>query len=737
VTAPAGAPNVLLVMTDDVGFGAAGAFGGPIPTPNLDRLAARGLIYTHFHTTAMCSPSRAALLTGRNHHAVGNGTVANLTTGYPGYWSVIPRSAATIAEVLKDNGYNTAMFGKHHNTPEADVSPAGPFDLWPQGLGFEYFYGFLAAQTNQFTPALYRDNIPVPTLHDEVLDKALADDLIGYVHNQQAAAPDKPFFIYWAPGTAHAPNQAPEDWIAKFRGRFDEGWDAMRAATVSRQMARGVVPAGTEASPRPDGIKAWAALTPDERRTSARMMEVYAAQLAYFDHQFGRVLDELDRMGLTDNTMVIFIEGDNGAAAEAGPDGSLNPMAVFANGMKETEADRFAALPDMGGPRAMEGYGFGWAWATDAPFPLFKEYASHLGGTRNGMVISWPERIKARGLRTQFAHLTDIMPTILEAAHIEVPSVVNGAAQQKLDGEALEYSFDAPAAAERHRTQYFEMLGNRAIYHAGWMASTTPTRLPWREGEAALPEHWELYDLDHDFAQSHDVAAEHPAKLKAMEALFDQEAKANNVYPLDNRLNLARFAAASAARKPRDHYVYWGAGVSVPSAAAAPMLDRAFIVTADLELPDKPASGAILSLGGHFGGWSLHLEDGRPVAFMAASQLAGDQSRVAAVEALKPGKVKLTFAFSYDGGMNAGGELRLYADGKLVGDGHIARTISKLPELIDTLDIGFDRATPVVDGVGSAPFSGAIDKVDIRLAPLGRPMRATDIGFAPALKGTP
>ena len=556
VEAPAGAPNVLLILGDDIGFGAASTFGGAIPTPNLDRLAARGLVYNRFHTTAMCSPTRAAMLTGRNHHAVGNGIVANLSTGFPGYNNILPKSAATIAEVLKQNGYNTAMFGKHHNAPEAHVSAAGPFDMWPTGLGFEHFFGFMAAETNQFTPALYNDTTPIPTLKEGVLDKALADETIRWVHSQQAAAPDKPFFAYIATGSAHAPLQAPAEWIARFKGKFDQGYDALQKRTVERQKKMGLIPANTTASPRPAGIPAWKDLSPNRKKIVARFMEVYAGMLAYQDDQIGRVLDELDRMGEADNTLVMWITGDNGAAAEGGPTGQTNPMANFANALVEDEASLLANLDKVGGPDAVANYGYGWVWATNAPFPYAKQLASHLGGTRNGMVVSWPARIKERGIRSQFGHVTDIVPTLLEATGIPAPSVVNGTPQQPMDGISLAYTFNAPAVPERHTTQYFEMMGNRAIYQEGWMASTTPVNAPWNPTRTAkLPSDykWELYDLRNDPAQTNNLAGKLPRKLAELQDLFDKEAKRNNVYPLDDRMKMERFLASSAMVPTRDH----------------------------------------------------------------------------------------------------------------------------------------------------------------------------------------
>ena len=721
VQAPAGAPNILLVMTDDVGLGAASTFGGPVPTPNLDRLAARGLIYNRFHTTAMCSPTRAALLTGRNHHAVGNGIVANLTTGFPGYNNLLPKSAATIAEILKQNGYNTAMFGKHHNAPEDHVSAQGPFDLWPTGLGFEYFYGFMAAETNQFTPALYRGIAPIPTLKDgELLDHALASETIAWIHNQQAVDPGKPFFAYLATGSAHAPLQAPPEWIARFKGKFDAGWDKVRADSITRQKRAGIVAPGAAVTPRPEGIPAWADLPAAQKRITARTMEVYAAMLAYQDDQFGRILDELDRMGESGNTLVVFIEGDNGAAAEGGPLGSLNPMSNFANGTNETEEKLLAGIDTFGGPEAVGNYADGWAWAMSAPNPYVKQYASHLGGVRNGMVVSWPDRIQGGGLRSQFGHVTDIVPTLLEAVGIQAPSSVNGVVQQPIDGVSLMYSFKDAKAPERHTTQYFEMMGNRGIYHDGWWAGTTPKRMPWGAKAPAGGDpsdyKWELYDLKSDPAQARDLAASKPAKLAEMQAIFDREAQRNKVYPLDDRMDLSRFAAASAQHAPRDRYTYWGSGISIPYLRAAPLLGRSFTIAADIEVPSTGANGTVLAMGSKFGGWSFHLAGGKPVAYMAASQLAGDQSAVTTSAPLPPGKVHLEYAFQYDGGRNAGGEMVIRANGQEVGRGRIARTISKPPEMTDTLDIGFDADTPVLAGAGSEPFAGRIDKLEVLLA---------------------
>lgn len=738
VTAPAGAPNVLVFLTDDVGFGAASTFGGPVPTPNLDRLAARGLLYNRFHTTAMCSPTRAALLTGRNHHAVANGTVANLSTGYPGYDNLMPRSAATIAEVLRQNGWSTAMFGKHHNTPEPQVSPAGPFDLWPTGLGFEYFYGFMAAEANQFTPGLYRNTTPIPTLREGVLDKALADEAIHWIHAQKAAAPDKPFFVYYATGSTHNPLQAPADWIARFRGMFDQGYDAVRAATVRRQLAMGVIPKGTVDTPRPVGITSWKELTPAQKRVNARMMEVYAAMLAYQDAQVGRVLDELDRMGQGDNTLVVFIEGDNGAAPESDRDGSTNPMAGFANGFQESFDQLAARIGTFGGTDSVGGYGFGWAWAMNAPFQWFKQFASHFGGTRNGMVVSWPARIAARGIRSQFTDVTDITPTILELAGVAAPDVVNGTPQQPIDGVSFAYSFDTPSAPERHRTQYFEMLGNRAIYHEGWIAGTTPVNHPWgnpatsgADGKPARPPlaarlptdyAWELYDTRRDFSQSRNLAARNPAKLRELQILFDQEAQRNKVFPLDDRLTLARMQASAGLVPKRDRYTFWGGDLSLPIAATAPLFNRGFRITADVTIADGVATGPLMALGGRFAGWSFYLKEGRPVALVSVSQHPGDQFSVSASAPLPAGRATLTYDFRYDGGVNGGGEVIITANGREVARGRIARSLSKLVEMTDKLDIGLDSDTPVTDDYpADSRFPGRIDRVDVDLAKVGMP----------------
>ena len=719
VQAPAGAPNVLLILTDDVGFAAASTFGGPVPTPNLDRLARRGLLYNRFHTTAMCSPTRAALLTGRNHHAVSTGLITDLTTGYPGYWAEMPRSAATVAEVLRLNGWNTGFFGKHHNVPGGQTSAAGPFDLWPTGLGFEYFYGFIGGDTNQWRPNLYRGISPVERRHhpETTLDADLATDLIHWLHNQQAAAPDKPFFAYLAPGSAHAPHQAPADWIAKFKGRFDAGWDALREQSVARQKALRLVPADTMLTPRPAAIPAWDALSDDERRVHARMMEVFAGMLAYQDAEIGRVLDELDRMGESDNTLVLFIEGDNGASAEGGPAGDSNEIGKLANNVPEDTGWLLRAMPDMGGPDSYQIFSAGWAWATNAPFPWTKQVASHLGGIRNGLVVSWPKGIAARGTRSQFTHVTDIMPTILEAAGLPLPTRVNGADQQRVDGVSMVYSFADAAAPERHRTQYFELLGNRGIYADGWFANTTPKRAPWdpRPVEGLPTDYdWELYDLRTDFSQSRNVAAVNPAKLAELQTLWKREAQANKVLPLDDRFGMARVMAGGIPPM-RGKSVFWGAGISVAQAVAPPINVRSFSITADIVVPKAGGEGAVVASGSRFGGWSFFLDRGRPVAVHAFSQQPQHQYRIAAKDRLPAGPVQLRFDFDYARGPGQGGTLRISANGREMASGTVDRTILVAAGLGETFDIGRDTGAPVIDYRRSDVFNGTISKVEVQL----------------------
>jgi arylsulfatase len=531
VQAPKGAPNILLIMTDDVGFGASSTFGGPIPTPTFDQLAADGLRYNQFHTTAICSPSRAALITGRNHHSVHTGIVMEFGTGFPGYDTLMPKSTGTVAEVLKQNGYNTSWFGKNHNVPDWHNSKAGPFDLWPTGLGFEYFYGFLGGETNQWASAIIEGTKPIEAEEQHGpnpvhFDQLMADKAIDWIRLQHAMAPDKPFFAYYATGTPHSPHHAPKEWIAKFKGRFDQGWDQVREETLAQQKQLGVVPANTQLTPHPKEIPAWDALSADQKRLYARMMEVHAGTLAHADYQIGRVIDAVAQTGELDNTVIVYIQGDNGASAEGSLQGVSAQFAVLGNGVPESLEFLLSKIDELGGPTTDNHYPVGWAHAMNTPFQWAKQVASHFGGMRTGLVISWPATITDKGgLRTQFHHLIDIVPTLYEAAGVTVPAVLNGVMRKPIEGVSMAYSFANADARSTRTTQYFEVLANRGIYHEGWMASTTPLRVPWvTQGTQPSPDdfQWELYNIEEDFSQANNLAQKHPEKLKELQAVFDR-----------------------------------------------------------------------------------------------------------------------------------------------------------------------------------------------------------------------
>ncbi len=727
ISAPERAPNILLVMTDDVGFASTSTFGGPAPTPNLDRLAQHGLLYNRFHTTAICSPTRAALLTGRNHHAVGLGTLVDIPTPYPGYTARIPPTAATVARILRDNGFSTAMFGKDHNIPQHERSPAGPFDQWPTGRGFDYFYGFIAGDSDQWQPALYQGINPVNDAdrpEGYLLDKELADKAISWIHNQKAAAPDKPFFIYYAPGSAHAPHQAPADWIARFHGKFDHGWDVERELILARQKAMGVVPKDTELAPRPEQVSAWDSLTEKQKKVYARFMEVYAAQLAYQDAEFGRIMDEMERMGIADNTLVLFVEGDNGSSGEGGPTGTVNEMIDLSTGEHGIDLDWLADNLDvLGGPDTYQGYQIGWTLATDTPFPWFKQIASHLGGVRNGMVISWPQRIRRQGeVRSQYHHVIDVMPTLLEAAGVAAPELVDGIVQQPIDGTSMVYSFDDGDAPSTRHTQYYEVHGNRGIYHDGWLANTTPRNMPWNMPVQRPTDtstfNWELYNLREDFSQSRNLANTYPEKLREMQAIFDQEARKYNVYPLQDAGGQVRGKrmASHSGERPRLHYVYWGAGIHLQFGVAPPIFHLPFSLEADVEVPGEGGQGVITAAGSKFGGWSFYLQQGKPVAYASVSglPLAGAQSRVVADETLSPGRHRIKYDF--DASSGPGGTLTIFVDGKEVASGPIARRPRMLAGNGETFDTGRDTNVPVSpDYQREGVFNGKINKVEINL----------------------
>jgi arylsulfatase len=698
IRAPQGAPNIFLMMSDDVGFAMSSAFGGPVPTPNFERLAAQGQRYNRFHTTGICSPSRAALLTGRNHHAAGVGWLSDVPSPYPGYGGEIHPETATIAQVLRLNGYNTAMFGKHHNIPSNERSEAGPFDNWPTGLGFDYYFGFVNGDSDQYSPILYR-GIHRTERDDEegqLVDKRLADDMIRWVHNQKAGAPDKPFMMYMAPGSTHAPHQAPPTYIARFKGKFDQGWDKVREESFRRQLAAGVIPKGTKLTPRPAEIPAWDSLTPAQRAFAARTMEVAAAQLVYQDEQIGRVLDELQRMGELDNTLVAIIEGDNGASAEVGPKGSINEL----RGMRhdENEAWMLANTDKLGGSDTYESYPAGWAWAMNTPLRWTKQYASMLGGIRNGMILSWKGHVAHPGaICGQFAHLNDMAPTILDAAKLPVPEMVLGAKQRPMDGASLLPSLAACDAA-KPRTQYFEIGGKVGLYHDGWFLSGDDGRMAWQDmpptgGHPQMA--WTLYDLTKDFSQSTDLSAKEPARLQAMLDLWKQEATRNNVFPLDHRFALAR--ATSAMRgSGRKHFDFWGKDVSIPTNSEPIPIARSFTLQAELKLDSASASGAVLAYGSKFGGWSLYLDQGRPAFIAARSTDPQEISRATADRALPQGASKLTLRFAVTQ-MGGPATVTLSAGGAELAKVQVPNSVLMAAGNGETLDIGRDLGVTVTD----------------------------------------
>jgi arylsulfatase A-like enzyme len=610
---------VLIILLDDMGFGQSSAFGGPVNMPTLDALANQGLRYNQFHTAAICSPTRVALLTGRNHHPNNMGAITEIATAFPGNTGVRPHSIAPIAEILRLNGYSTAAFGKWHETPPWQVSPSGPTDLWPTRSGFDKFYGFMAGETNQYTPALYEDlsRIEIPTNPNYHLMTDMTDKAIGWVEYQKSLTPDKPFFHPFAPGAMHAPFQVSKEWIDKYRGKFDQGWDRLREETLARRKQLGIVPPDTKLAPKPRAIKDWESLSPDEKRLFARQMEVYAGFGEYTDHEIGRLIEAIRNMGQLDNTVVFYIVGDNGASAEGGMNGLFNEYTYF-NGVPETVADMMQHIDELGGPLTYPHYAAGWAVAGDTPFTWTKQIAGSYGGTRNPLVVFWPKRIVEKGqLRAQWHHVIDIAPTILEAAGLPEPRVVDGTVQTPILGVSMVYTFDDPGAASRHHTQYFEILGNRGIYHDGWLAGTVH-RAPWEYVPRATLENdkWELHDARNDFSLTNDLSATNPAKRKEMQDLFLEEAVTNRVLPIDDRA-IERLNPVTAGRPDlmagRTSLTVHEGMVGMPENVFINVKNRSLTITADVTIPDGGAEGTIIAQGGRFGGWSLYLKDHKPV----------------------------------------------------------------------------------------------------------------------------
>ncbi|MFN8469995.1 MAG: arylsulfatase [Caldilineaceae bacterium] len=721
---PEGAPNVFVVLLDDVGFAASDVFGGPVPMPALRQVADEGLRYNQFHTTALCSPTRAALLTGRNHHSVHFGTISEIAMGFPGYDSVIPKSKASVGAVLTGNGYNTAFIGKNHVTPMWEMSPAGPFDRWPTGLGFERFYGFMGGEASQWEPSLLDQTVPVnPHVGKENyhLTEDLADKTIAWIQSQKTSAPDKPFMVYFAPGAAHAPHHAPKAWIEKFKGQFDQGWDELRAAIFQRQLEAGVIPAGTTNTPRPGSIPSWDEYPDRYKPVAARLMEVFAAFLAHTDAQVGRVIEVIKEMGQWENTLFLYIVGDNGSSAEGTIHGTWSSPAMQ-NGFPEDPEWLLEHIEELGSAAAENHYNVGWAWALDCPFQWTKQVASHFGGTRNAMAVAWPRKIKdAGGLRSQFHHVIDIMPTILEAAGIPHPHSVGGVEQEPIEGVSMLYTFDSASAPSTRRTQYFEILANRAIYHEGWVAACFHGRPPWVRSQkleiGGPQEKWELYNIEQDFSEGQDLAADNPAKVKELQALFEQEAWKYNVYPLSGEtlsrsLPFNRPSLIAAQKK----FTFYRSNVHMPEMAIVSMKNRSFVMTAHLEIPAGGAEGVVVCQGGNLAGWSLYVQDNKPVYYY--NWLGHEMYAVKGAEALPAGPVELTVKFDYDGGgLGKGGSATLLVNGTQVAQGRIEKTVPFVFSMSgETFDVGEDTGAPVGPYPHVFPFTGKIGKIDIEVA---------------------
>jgi arylsulfatase A-like enzyme len=724
---PKGAPNVLIVLLDDVGFAASSAFGGPIHTPTAERLAGNGLKFNRFHTTALCSPTRQAMLTGRNHHSVNMGAICELATSAPGYTSILPKNKAPLAMTLKLNGYATSQFGKCHEIPVWETSPMGPFDQWPTGGGgFEYFYGFLGGETNQFYPAIYEGTTPIEPEKTPEEGYHFTEDMtnkaIKWVRQQKALMPDKPFFMYFAPGACHAPHHVPKEWADKYKGKFDEGWDELRKVIFARQKELGVIPSDAELTDRPTEIPAWDQMPNELKPILSRQMEIYAAFLEHTDHHLGRLVDALKDLETLDNTLIFYIIGDNGASAEGTLNGSFNEMCLI-NGMAEIETVEFlkSKIDDFGGPEAYNHYAVGWAHAMDTPYQWTKQIASHWGGTRNGTIVHWPNGIKAKGeVRSQFCHVIDVAPTILEAAGLPQPMIVNSVQQAPMEGFSMLYAFDDANAADRHETQYFEMFCNRGIYHKGWTAVTRHST-PW-DVSKPLPafddDVWELYDTTKDWTQSRDIAKDNPKKLHELQRLWLIEATKYSVLPLDDR-RAERFNSDLAGRpvliKGRTQILFSGMG-RLTENAVVNIKNKSYSVTAEVVVPESGANGVIIAQGGGFNGWSLYARDGK---LKYCYNLLG--VKLFYTESDKPipeGQRQVRMEFKYDGGgLAKGGNVLLYVDGQKVGEGRVDTTVPMLFSADETLDVGRGTGSAVSPDYDPRDnqFSGEVNWVQIDL----------------------
>ena len=725
VNAPQGAPNVIVVLIDDIGFGHGSAFGGPCEMPTLDRLAANGLRFNRMHTTALCSPTRVALLTGYNHHSNNAGAIMEVATAFPGNTGVRPQSITPMAEVLRMNGFATAAYGKYHETPPWEGSVSGPHDRWPTRSGFDEFYGFIGGETNQWDPMIVHGTTPMRKPMGDAdyhFTTDMTDHAIAWMSAEQSLTPDKPFMMYFATGATHAPHHAPKEWIAKYKGKFDMGWDKLREQTLAKQIELGVVPKGTKLAPKPADIKDWDELSPEEQKLFARQMEVFAGFASHTDNEVGRLVAALEAMGELDNTLIVYQVGDNGSSAEGGMIGMYNEMTYF-NGVQETLDMQMAHYDELGGPACFNHFAAGWAVAGNTPFMWTKQVASNFGGTRNGMVMHWPNGIKAKGeVRSQFHHVIDIAPTVFEACKVPAPRMVNGIEQRPIEGVSMAYTFDDAAAADRHTTQYFEMAGNRAIYHEGWIAGTVH-KAPWE----STPRHpltedvWELYNVNEDFSMSTDLAAQNAEKLKELQGLFTTEAIAHQVLPIDDR-TIERFDAKVAGRPDlmngRTTLTVYPGMIYLPENAFINVKNASVDITAEVEVGAK-ANGVLLAQGGQFGGWSFWVKDSKPM--YTYNFLGIEHFKVAGTKALTSGKHSVKMSFAYDGkpGERAkGGTVTLSIDGEVVGTGTIPKTQPNTFSLDDTADTGVDTGTAVDEAYGEGErnaFDGTLAKVTIEV----------------------
>jgi len=724
IKAPEKAPNVVIVLIDDVGFGATSTFGGPIQTPTLDSLAAAGLRYNNFHTTALCSPTRNALKTGRNHHTTNTGSIMETATAFPGNTGQIPNSVAPLAEMLRLNGYSTGAFGKWHETAAWETSVSGPYDRWPTHQGFDKFYGFIGGETDQWFPLVYdgitRVNPPHTKDYHFTID--MTDQAINWVKAQQSMTPDKPFFVYYATGAVHAPHHVPKEWADKYKGQFDKGWDQVRKETTEQQLQIGVIPAGTKLGEKPEEIVDWDSLPADNRKLFARQAEVFAGFMEQTDHEVGRFVAALEDIGEMDNTLFIYIAGDNGTSAEGGFVGMYNEMTYF-NGVTEKVEDLIPLIDEWGGPYTFPHMAAGWAVAFDAPFSWTKQVASDFGGTRNGMVIHWPNGIEDKGgLRTQFSHVIDIAPTILEAATLPEPKSVNGTPQTPIEGTSLLYTFADATAQERHTTQYFEMFGNRAIYRDGWLARTLH-RAPWQTGKQTplQDDVWDLYNVREDFSLTNNLAAKRPEKLKEMQGLFMIEAQKYHVLPIDDR-TIERVNPALAGRPDllgdRTSLTLYDGMNGMLENTFMNVKNRSKTITAELVIPKGGANGVILAQGGRFGGWCLYMKDGKPV--YTYNYLGLERFTVASDTVVPAGVATVVLDFVYDGGgFGKGGMATLSVDGETVAEGRIGKTQPLIFSADETADVGLDNQTPVAEDIGigrdETRFTGKIHKVTLEV----------------------